>query len=78
MKTFNVSQARQELPSLIDDVASSGEEVLITRRGQPLAKLVPFHREEAERTAHPLRGLPIEIADDFDDPMPELWEELSD
>jgi len=29
---------------------------------------VPFQPKEAERAAHPLRGLPIEIAEDFDAP----------
>ena len=27
---------------------------------------------------YPLRGLPIKIADDFDEPMPELWEALGE
>ena len=27
---------------------------------------------------YPLRGLPIEIDDDFDEPMPELWEALAE
>lgn len=78
MLTLNVSQARQQLPTLVDEVSQLGHEVLITRRGQPLAKLVPFQPMEAEKAAHPLRGLPIEIADDFDAPLPELWEALSD
>ncbi|NJM98360.1 MAG: hypothetical protein HC800_15440 [Phormidesmis sp. RL_2_1] len=26
---------------------------------------------------YPLRGLPLVIADDFDEPMPELWEALN-
>ncbi len=36
-----------------------------------------------QQTAHssssdyPLRGLPLVIADDFDQPMPELWEAMS-
>ena len=67
MKTLNVSQVRQQLSTLVDEVAQSGEEVLITRRGEPLAKLVSLQpKKEAERAAHPLRGLPIEIAEDFD------------
>jgi prevent-host-death family protein len=78
MKALNVSQARQQLPTLVDEVAQSGEEVLITRRGEPMAKLVPFQPKEAEKVAHPLRGLPIEIAEDFDEPLPELWEALGE
>jgi hypothetical protein len=27
---------------------------------------------------YPLRGLPITISPDFDDPMPELWEALAE
>jgi prevent-host-death family protein len=77
MKKFNVSEARQHLPSLVDDVAESGEEVLITRRGKPLARLVPFRANTGQKTSS-LRELAIEIADDFDDPLPDLWEALDD
>ena len=31
----------------------------------------------SEKT-YPLRGLPIEIDDDFDEPMSELWEALAE
>ncbi len=31
----------------------------------------------SEKT-YPLRGLPINISDDFDEPMPELWEALAE
>jgi hypothetical protein len=31
----------------------------------------------SEGGSYPLRGLPIVIAADFDEPMPELWESLS-
>lgn len=27
---------------------------------------------------YPLRGLPITISEDFDDPLPELWEALAE
>ena len=33
--------------------------------------------EETEKI-YPLRGLPITISDDFDEPMPELWESLAE
>ena len=36
-----ISEARTRLSRLIDQVASGGEEVLITRRGKPLARLLP-------------------------------------
>jgi len=39
MKHVGIKQARQELPDLIDR-AEAGEEVIITRQGKPVAKLV--------------------------------------
>jgi prevent-host-death family protein len=39
MKHVGIKQARQELPSLIDR-AEAGEEVIITRQGKPVAKLI--------------------------------------
>ncbi|WP_212716027.1 MULTISPECIES: hypothetical protein [unclassified Synechocystis] len=30
------------------------------------------------KKTYPLRGLPITISEDFDDPMPELWEVLTE
>ncbi len=29
-------------------------------------------------SVYPLRGLPLVIAEDFDEPMPEIWEALSE
>jgi prevent-host-death family protein len=39
MKHIGIKQARQELPGLIDR-AEAGEEVIITRQGKPVAKLI--------------------------------------
>lgn len=34
--------------------------------------------QSTSKKTYPLRGLPIEIDDDFDEPMPELWEALAE
>lgn len=34
--------------------------------------------ETTPEKTYPLRGLPITISDDFDEPMPELWEALGE
>lgn len=39
VKHIGIKQARQELPGLIDR-AEAGEEVIITRQGKPVAKLI--------------------------------------
>lgn len=49
MRTVSLMTANQEFSRLIRDV-EQGEGVLITRRGRPIAKLLP-HR--ADRTADP-------------------------
>ena len=43
MKHVGIRQARQDLPDLIDR-AEAGEEVIITRQGRPVAKLVAAPR----------------------------------
>jgi prevent-host-death family protein len=40
MKTATVANAKSNLSSLLADV-QSGEEIVITRRGRPIARLVP-------------------------------------
>ncbi len=44
MKHVGIKQARQELPDLIDR-AEAGEEIIITRQGRPVAKLVAAPKE---------------------------------
>ena len=40
MAEYSIAQAKNNLPKLVDR-AVAGEEVTITRRGKPLAKIVP-------------------------------------
>jgi len=51
MKHIGIKQARQELPNLIDR-AEAGEEVIITRQGKPVARLVA-----AQKNRKPLPSL---------------------
>lgn len=74
MRYLNISEARAKLLSLVDAVAQ--EEVVITHRGKPVAKLVRYDKKPPAKNTYPLRGLPIQVADDFDEPLPGLWEAL--
>ena len=67
MRTVSARQANQAFSKLLAD-AASGEEIVITRHGQPVAKLVPLadaaaneEREAAiERMIRGMRrGLPL-------------------
>ena len=71
----NVHQAKTQLSQLLQEV-EQGQDVVIARAGVPIARLVAWH--PAERTvAAPgaMRGQ-IQIGDDFDAPLDDLFEVL--
>jgi prevent-host-death family protein len=59
MQTIGVFEAKSRLTALLDAV-EKGDEILITRRGKPVARLVPaepgFDRAKARRAAEGLRA----------------------
>jgi len=75
MKTVGAFEAKTHLSSLLEEVAG-GEEILITRHGKPLARLVPVATDGHERrleaidrlrsfaTGRRLRGLSIQALRD--------------
>jgi len=75
MYIVNVHRAKTELSRLLARVAA-GEDVVIARRGQPVARLVPC-RVPAKRQPDILKGK-IVVPDAFFDPLPEdeltAWE----
>ena len=77
MRKLKVSEVRNRLPSLLDEIALSNEPIVVTRHGKPVAKIVSFHRAKPGAQRYPLRGLPIRVSKDFDKPAPELWETLA-
>ncbi len=42
IQIINTTQVRQELPNLLNQVAQTGANIIITRGGKPLAKIVPY------------------------------------
>ena len=55
MQKVNVREARQHIGRLLDAV-STGEEILIVRRGRPIAKLVRVDSTEASALFFPDRS----------------------
>lgn len=62
----NMHQAKSDLSRLVAR-AIEGDEVVIMRRGQPVARLVPVR----QRRVGGLDRGKIWISPDFDDPLPE-------
>ena len=77
MKTISISDARNHLPSIIDDVMSTHEQVVVIRYGAPTVVIMPFRDRGSGANPYPLRGYPISVAKDFDEPMPDLWGALA-
>ena len=48
----------------------NGEEMIIAKGGKPIVKMLPFVEQEQSRKGGQFKGL-IEIADNFDAPLPE-------
>jgi prevent-host-death family protein len=67
-KSVGVHEAKTHLSRLLEDVAA-GEEVVITRRGEEVASLVPVHRSAVRRLGID-RGRFV-VPDDFDAPLPD-------
>lgn len=65
-KSVGVHEAKTHLSRLLDDVAS-GEEVVITRRGEPSARLVAIHARD-KRAFGIDRGRLV-VPEDFDVPL---------
>jgi prevent-host-death family protein len=67
-KSVGVHAAKTHLSRLLDDVAA-GEEVVIMRRGEEVASLVPRRRAPSRRLGID-RGRFV-VPEDFDAPLPE-------
>lgn len=66
---MNVHEAKTHLSRLLERV-ERGEEIVIARSGKPVARLVAERGERKPRVPGSARGR-IEIAEDFDAPLPE-------
>ncbi len=72
MIEVSITEAKTQFSSLLAKV-EAGEEVIITLRGKPIAKIVAIKKTSEKRVLGQSRG-EILIADDFDDPVdPETW-----
>jgi prevent-host-death family protein len=66
MRQINIHEAKTQLSKLI----AAGEEVIIARYGEPVAKLVPIRPPAAKRTPGSARGR-FTVPPEFFEPLPE-------
>ena len=69
MRQVTVHEAQTHLARLLDDVAR-GDEIVIAKAGQPVARLAAVAPAQVPRRPGLLKGKVV-IGDDFDAPLPE-------
>jgi prevent-host-death family protein len=67
VKIVNMHEAKTTLSQLVEQ-AENGEEILLARAGEPVARIVAL-KAGARRTLGQWRGR-VEMSDDFDAPLP--------
>jgi prevent-host-death family protein len=74
MKTLPAGEFKARCLSVMEEVRRNREPVLITKRGKPVAKLVPADKENKDIIGR-LQGV-IKITGDIQSPIepPEAWE----
>lgn len=71
-RQYNVHEAKTHFSKILDVVAT-GEEVIISKSGEPVAKVVPLAGKVRRTDYGSLKGR-ITVTDDFDD-LPEGFDE---
>lgn len=69
MDPINIHLAKTQLSKLIE-AAERGEEIIIARAGQPVAKLVALQNQRPSRKAGSMKSV-FEVPESFFDPLPE-------
>jgi prevent-host-death family protein len=74
MSTITIEEAQAQLPELIDKLRP-GEEIVITRNDEPIARLTgQVQPERPPRQPGTLKGTVLYMAPDFDAPLEEFKE----
>jgi prevent-host-death family protein len=72
---INVYEAKKDLSRLLKRVLL-GEEIIIAKKGEPVAKLVPLKKKGRKRILGLFKGR-IYVSDDIEEPLPdEIVEEF--
>ena len=70
-RTMKASEFKAKCLKLMDEVAESGREIVITKNGRPISRLAPYERER--RAPFGQDQDRIRILGDIVSPMPAEW-----
>ena len=71
-KTIKASEFKAKCLKLMDEVAESGEEIVITKNGRPVSRLTPYRKKP--KTLFGIDRGRIEVLGDIGEPVDVTWE----
>jgi len=72
MATMKASVFKAKCLGIMDEINETGEEIIITKNGRPVSRLLPFRNKP--ETLFGLHASGIRAADDLIEPVNENWE----
>ena len=78
-RTVKATEFKAKCLKLMDEVAETGEEIVITKNGKPVAKLTPYGEKSSEPVLEKCESMfgkdrgKIRILGDIVSPMPAEW-----
>ena len=72
VRTMKASEFKAKCLKLMDEVAETGEEIVITKNRRPVAKLTPLKRRP--KTLFGMGCGRMEILGDLDEPLEIVWD----
>ena len=72
VRTIKASEFKARCLKLMDEVAESGEEIVITKHGRPVSKLAPYRKKP--KTLFDIDRDRIEILGDIAEPIDVEWD----
>jgi prevent-host-death family protein len=74
-KQIKASEFKAKCLALIDEVAATGEPIVVTKNGKPLAELVP-HRPPSKKSPFGIWKGKVEITGDIISPIDVEWDAM--
>ena len=75
-RTIKASEFKARCLKLMDEVAGNGAEIVITKNGRPVSRLVPYRKKPG--TLFGIDRGKLEVHGDIDEPLDVAWEAEAD
>ncbi len=74
MRTMAITEFKAYALKIIDQVSKSNESIVITKRGKPLAEIIPFRKSELKNTPGNLANMLVFEKDIIAPLGKDMWE----